>query len=205
MTVNTGQPTGDVIRIANNPADVDTTAKNSSVQENAILVANRLITALDAGRSAGALMLGMPVGTEANEAGALAYAGCDLFRWMRGPDTMFLSQNAIRGAQGLVQGVAEAHTDFHRYDSRTNMEKQGLRGVLEGSRSDPGKYSCADILFLKKNPDDFRLHDGLSRGHHSPPASFSGRYTTVGIRVRREITGAQHTMSSSIQAASHQR
>jgi len=78
--VNTGQSTGDAKRIANNPADVETTAKNSSVQENAVIVANRLLTALDAGRSAGALMLGMPVGTEANEAGALAHAGCELFR-----------------------------------------------------------------------------------------------------------------------------
>jgi len=47
--------------------------------------------------------------------------------------------------------VAEAHTEFHRYDSRTNLVKQGLRVVLEGFRSDPAEYSCADILFLKKN------------------------------------------------------
>jgi hypothetical protein len=158
MTVNTG-----------------TAAKNPSVQENMAIVANKLIAALDAGRAAGALMPGMPPGSEANEAGALAYAGCEMFRWMRGPETIFLSQDAVAGARDLVQGVAEAHTEFPGYDSRTNMVKQGLRGVLEGSRFEPADYSCADILFLNKSPDDFRLDDGLTRGHFSPPASFPGR------------------------------
>ena len=157
LAIHQGWETGIAISIAFAQVELDALSSHNRVNHEAAILANKLIGSLESGRTAASLIINAELGSPENEAGALAYASCELFRSMSGPSGVLLSQDVLKGVRDITQGFAESHAAFTGYKNQAALTNAAVRGVLQAFHDDTG--SCEGMVFWGKSPADFRFPD----------------------------------------------